>query len=153
MSSLSPVGKATDSAHAFVWNMRVYYEDTDAGSIVFYANYLKFFERARTEWLRKLGIEQRALTEQSGTFFIVLNTSVDYRAPARLDDLVQIVSRIQRLGKASVHFEQQAWANDKLLATGTIRVGCINPVGFKPVAIPAHVFAVLQPLVAAGSAE
>ncbi len=146
MSSLSSAGSATDLAHAFAWNIRVYYEDTDAAGIVFYANYLKFFERARTEWLRQLGIEQQALTQQTGTHFIVLHTSIDYRAPARLDDLLQIVSSIQRLGKASVHFTQQAWVNDKLLATCTIRIGCIESTGFKPVALPAQVLTVLQPL-------
>jgi acyl-CoA thioester hydrolase len=70
----------------FTWTVRVYYEDTDAGGIVFYANYLKFFERARTEWLRALGVGQQLMAEEHGALFVVKNTSVDYHAPARLDD-------------------------------------------------------------------
>src|SRR5258708_2301014 len=86
----------------FDWPLRVYYEDTDAGGIVFYANYLKFFERARTEWLRACGIDQRTLAESDGVLFVVKRTALDYSAPARLDDLIHVVSRIERLGRASV---------------------------------------------------
>src|ERR1700690_415696 len=92
----------------FDWPLRVYYEDTDAGGIVFYANYLKFFERARTEWLRACGVDQSALATTSGLIFFVRGTTVDYLAPARLDDTVTIVSRIERLGRASVDFVQSA---------------------------------------------
>src|SRR5882757_6557251 len=92
----------------FDWPLRVYYEDTDAGGIVFYANYLKFFERARTEWLRACGVDQNRLAAETGALFIVRSTSVDYRAPARLDDLVTVVSRIERIGRASVDFVQEA---------------------------------------------
>src|SRR5579863_7801883 len=88
----------------FTWPIRVYYEDTDAGGIVFYANYLKFFERARTEWLRACGVDQNRLADEADAIFIVRSTAVDYRAPARLDDVVKVVSRIERLGRASVDF-------------------------------------------------
>ena len=87
--------------------MRVYYEDTDAGGIVFYANYLKFFERARTEWLRACGIDQRQLADDTDAIFVVRSTSLDYRAPARLDDTLAITSRPGRIGRASVEFAQE----------------------------------------------
>jgi acyl-CoA thioester hydrolase len=128
----------------FVWPIRVYYEDTDAGGIVFYANYLKFFERARTEWLRACGIDQRRLAAETGALFVVRSTALDYRAPARLDDMLNIVSRIERLGRASVDFSQEAWLGSTLLATGTIRVGCVDSVALRPAAIPPPVLAALR---------
>ncbi|OAJ51618.1 tol-pal system-associated acyl-CoA thioesterase [Paraburkholderia ginsengiterrae] len=126
------------------WPIRVYYEDTDAGGIVFYANYLKFFERARTEWLRACGVDQNRLADETGAIFIVRSTAVDYRAPARLDDIVNVVSRIERLGRASVDFAQEAWRNDTLLATGSIRVGCVDRIALRPAAIPPQVLAALR---------
>jgi acyl-CoA thioester hydrolase len=128
----------------FTWPIRVYYEDTDAGGIVFYANYLKFFERARTEWLRACGIEQDRLAAETGALFIVRSTAVDYRAPARLDDLIKIVSHPERIGRASVDFSQEAWRDGTLLATGTIRVGCVDRVALRPAAIPELVLAALR---------
>jgi len=128
----------------YTWPIRVYYEDTDAGGIVFYANYLKFFERARTEWLRACGVDQNRLAEETGAIFIVRSTAVDYRAPARLDDIVKIVSQIERLGRASVDFTQEAWRDGTLLATGTIRIGCVDRVALRPVAIPSPVVAALR---------
>src|ERR1700739_2622544 len=109
----------------FTWPIRVYYEDTDAGGIVFYANYLKFFERARTEWLRACGVDQNRLAGESGAIFIVRSTAIDYRAPARLDDVVKVVSRIERLGRASVDFVQEAWREGTSLGTGLVRV-CVG---------------------------
>jgi len=128
----------------YTWPIRVYYEDTDAGGIVFYANYLKFFERARTEWLRACGVDQNRLAGESGAIFIVRSTAVDYRAPARLDDVVKVVSRIERLGRASVDFAQEAWRDGTLLATGSIRVGCVERIALRPVAIPPPVLAALR---------
>jgi acyl-CoA thioester hydrolase len=128
----------------YTWQIRVYYEDTDAGGIVFYANYLKFFERARTEWLRACGIDQRRLAEETGAIFIVRSTALDYRAPARLDDVVKIVSRIERLGRASVDFAQEAWRDGTLLATGAIRIGCVERIRLRPTAIPPPVLAALR---------
>jgi acyl-CoA thioester hydrolase len=129
---------------AFVWPIRVYFEDTDTGGIVFYANYLKFFERARSEWLRACGIGQRLLSEASGTMFVVRSTSVDYRAPARLDDTIETRTRVSRIGRASVDFDQQAWCEGTLLAAGTIRVGCVDRASMKPAAIPPEVLDALQ---------
>jgi len=128
----------------FSWPIRVYYEDTDAGGIVFYANYLKFFERARTEWLRACGVDQARLADETGAIFIVRSTALDYRSPARLDDIVTVVSRVERLGRASVDFVQEAWREGTLLATGTIRVGCVDRVAMKPIAIPPAVLAALR---------
>jgi acyl-CoA thioester hydrolase len=134
------------SSPAFEWLTRIYYEDTDAGGIVFYANYLKFFERARTEWLRAGGVDQRALRERSGTLFVVRRTAVEYAAPARLDDMLRIESRILKMGRASVEFAQQAWRGAELLSTGTILVACVDGLGgqpFRPTALPPEVISAL----------
>jgi acyl-CoA thioester hydrolase len=128
----------------FSWPIRVYYEDTDAGGIVFYANYLKFFERARTELLRACGVDQTRLADETGAMFIVRSTALDYRAPARLDDVITVVSRIERLGRASVDFAQEAWREGTLLATGSIRVGCVERTAIRPTAIPPSVLAALR---------
>jgi len=129
---------------AFRFPVRVYWEDTDAGGVVFYANYLKFFERARTEWLRSLGIEQQTLADTSGVVFVVRSTSVEYNAPARLDDQLQIRTDIERVGPASVQFAQEAWREGVLLASGQIRVGCVDKITFRPAPIPAPVLATIK---------
>ena len=127
---------------AFRHPLRVYWEDTDAGGVVFYANYLKFFERARTEWLRSLGVGQQALREATGAIFIVAETRLRYLAPARLDDSLEITVALQQRGHASLHFHQQAWRGDTLLCEGDIRVGCVSCAGdgtFRPRRIPNEV--------------
>ncbi|HEY0845215.1 MAG TPA: tol-pal system-associated acyl-CoA thioesterase [Noviherbaspirillum sp.] len=128
---------------AFTWNVRVYYEDTDAGGVVFYANYLKFFERARTEWLRSAGISQHLLSNTHHTMFVVKSTAVDYHAPAKLDDELKLTVVVERLGRASVQFQQEAWRIDgaerELLASGRIKVGCVDTSSFRPCAIPSEV--------------
>ena len=127
----------------FTWNVRVYYEDTDAGRVVFYANYLKFFERARTEWLRAAGIGQQLLSESHQVMFVVKSTAVDYHAPAKLDDELKLSVVVERLGRASVQFLQEAWRvegeNRRLLASGRIKVGCVNTDTFRPSPIPDEV--------------
>ncbi|MDB5777291.1 MAG: ybgC [Herbaspirillum sp.] len=127
----------------FRWRIRVYYEDTDAGGVVFYANYLKFFERARTEWLRAAGIGQHALAADHGVMFIVKNTAVDYLAPAQLDDELELTVTVAKFGRASVSFVQEAWRQDgpepKLLARGAITVVCVKTDSFRPTGIPQHV--------------
>lgn len=149
-------GNRPDGAADFNWSIRVYYEDTDAGGVVFYANYLKFFERARTEWLRAMGIGQHALTKDENVIFIVKNTTVDYLATAQLDDTLRISVNVSRLGRASVSFMQEAWrldadgGNGKLLARSSIDVVCVKaPTGqgqahagtadLRPTAIPASI--------------
>ena len=119
--------------------MRVYWEDTDAGGVVFYANYLKFFERARTEWLRSLGVGQQALREQTGAIFIVTDTALRFAAPARLDDLLDITVQVQGMRPASLRLHQQAWRGDTLLCEGEIRIGCVDAGTFRPRRIPIEV--------------
>ncbi|NLP62164.1 tol-pal system-associated acyl-CoA thioesterase [Paraburkholderia sacchari] len=143
-STRTPDATPSQAAAGFTWPVRVYYEDTDAGGIVFYANYLKFFERARTEWLRACGVDQRKLAEESGELFVVCNTTLDYKSPARLDDAVTIVTRIAKLGRVSVDFMQTAWRGDTLLVSGKIRVACVNGAEMRPAPIPDHVFEALE---------
>lgn len=124
----------------FSWPVRVYYEDTDTGGIVFYANYIKFFERARTEWLRAANVSQFALAQTHGVMFVVKNTTVDYHAPAKLDDELKLTVVVERLGRASVQFLQEAWrisdGDAQLLATGRVKVGCVDTVAYRPSIIP-----------------
>lgn len=124
---------------AFRLPIRIYWEDTDAGGVVFYANYLRFFERARTEWLRAKGCSQERLRLE-GTGFVVTDTSVRYLLPARLDDLLRVSVETRRIGAASLALRQRAWresgGRDELLADGTIRVGCVDLGTFKPCRIP-----------------
>ena len=127
----------------FRHTLRVYWEDTDAGGVVFYANYLKFFERARTEWLRALGFGQQALRERTGAIFVVTETAVRYRAPARLDDLLEITVELRAGGKASMTLAQQAWRGSTLLAEGDIRIGCVDAGTFRPRRIPTALTATL----------
>ena len=116
--------------------VRIYWEDTDAAGIVFYANYLKFFERARTEWLRSLGFAQEALRTGAGIGFIVSETKVRYRRPARLDDVVDVSVAVVHLGQASLEIAQEARRAGELLADGTIRIGCVELGTFRPCRIP-----------------
>jgi acyl-CoA thioester hydrolase len=129
---------------AFAWPVRVYWEDTDAGGIVFYANYLKFFERARTEWLRSLGVMQGSLRESAGGMFIVSETSVRYLAPSRLDDELLVTARLEAAGRASLIIAQQAVRGGTLLAEGTIRIGWVDDRTLRPGRIPPAILAVLN---------
>ncbi|MDY7579998.1 tol-pal system-associated acyl-CoA thioesterase [Herbaspirillum sp. RTI4] len=137
----------------YVWPIRVYYEDTDAGGIVFYANYLKFFERARTEWLRAQGFGQHEMQATYGAMFVVKSTTVDYVSPARLDDELELTVEVEKTGNASVNFVQEAWRIDRnapegtaprLLARGRICVVCVDMASFRPQAIPAPILNSLQ---------
>ncbi|HEY3636048.1 MAG TPA: tol-pal system-associated acyl-CoA thioesterase [Caldimonas sp.] len=123
------------AAEAFRVPIRVYWEDTDAAGIVFYANYLKYFERARTEWLRGLGFGQEAL-RRDGVAFVVSETSLRYLRPARLDDVIDVSVEVLHRGQASLELAQQARRDDELLAEGTIRIGCVELGTFRPCRIP-----------------
>jgi acyl-CoA thioester hydrolase len=131
----------TDAAAPFQWPVRVYWEDTDAGGIVFYANYLKFFERARTEWLRSLGLQQQALRDETGGMFVVTDTQTRHHRPARLDDLLLVTTRLVELGRASMTLEQVAWLGEgpdaQRLCEGQIRIGWVDAAAMKPMRIPA----------------
>jgi len=120
----------------FEIDIRVYYEDTDAAGVVFYANYLKFFERGRTEWLRKLGVNQSELAATEHRMFVVKNVDAQYRKPAKLDDLVRIHSKITRVGPASVDFQQSAHAHGVLLCDSSIKVCCVDTRSFRPAPLP-----------------
>lgn len=154
------------AARPFRFPVRVYWEDTDAGGVVFYANYLKYFERARTEWLRSLGQQQERMRVDTGTVFIVTDTAIRYLRPARLDDLLSISVVLTHAGRARMTIAQQAWRrsadsggndsggddsgddgsgdndsdgdsdSDELLAEGTIRIGCVDAGTFRPQRIP-----------------
>ena len=155
-------------------SLRVYWEDTDAGGVVFFANYLKFFERARTEWLRSLGLEQRTLRENTGGIFVVGETSVRYHCPARLDDELLVTASVQELGRASLIIVQQAFLRGgegvqatagplqkaagtsrgsatgpharagALLCEGTIRIGWVDAGSLKPARIPPTILEALK---------
>ena len=137
---------------AYEFPVRIYWEDTDAGGIVFYANYLKFFERARTEWLRALGIGQQALREATGGLFVVSETAVKYHRPARLDDELIVTAQLQDIGRASLTIEQQALSStaeaangDRLLhCEGRIRIGWVDAASLRPGRIPPHILELLK---------
>ncbi|HLU62527.1 MAG TPA: tol-pal system-associated acyl-CoA thioesterase [Gammaproteobacteria bacterium] len=135
-----------DDKGFFITQARVYYEDTDAGGVVFYANYLKYMERARTEWLRRLGVEQRALAEEQDALFAVVNVNVNYRRPARLDDLLEIGARVVERGRTSLVFEQfvRRAADGEILADGRVKAACLAAGSFRPRAIPAFILERLQ---------
>jgi acyl-CoA thioester hydrolase len=124
--------------------VRVYWEDTDAGGIVFYANYLKFFERARTEWLRALGHSQQEMVDTTGCMFVVQETTVRYLKPARLDDVLTVTVDVRERGRASLRIAQQAWCGDRLLAEGEIRIGCVQRATMKPHRIPGPIFEAIE---------
>jgi acyl-CoA thioester hydrolase len=124
---------------AFTWRLRVYWEDTDAGGIVFYANYLKFFERARTEWLRSLGIEQQQLRQTTGGMFVVADTQVRYLRPSRLDDELTVTAHLKEIGRASMTIEQQVLLNNASLCEGVIRIGWVDAASMQPARIPARI--------------
>ncbi len=120
----------------FTWPVRIYYEDTDAGGVVFYANYLKFFERARTEMLRAMGHEQDALLAKEGIIFVVRSVTVDYLQPARFNDLLNVSAEITLAKKASLTFTQRITREDIILCSSLIRIACLDASTLRPKAIP-----------------
>jgi acyl-CoA thioester hydrolase len=128
----------------FSWNLRVYFEDTDAGGIVYYANFLKFFERCRTEWLRALGVEQTRLATQARLQFVVAQVGVDYLRPARLDDDLTITARIGELARSYLVFDQRALRGAELLAQAKVKVACVDTVRLAPARLPAELTAALN---------
>jgi acyl-CoA thioester hydrolase len=136
---------APSPAILFRHPVRVYWEDTDAGGVVFYANYLKFFERARTEWLRSQGVGQQALREATGAIFIVTDTALRYLRPARLDDALSITVQDVEFSRARMSIQQQAWRDTELLCEGRIQIACVDHLTFRPCRIPADVLSLLTP--------
>ncbi len=124
----------------FIWPVRVYYEDTDAGGVVFYANYLKFFERARTEMLRAIGYEQDELIANEGIIFVVRSVQVDYLSPARFNEQLNVSAEVSVAKKASLTFEQIITRGDDVLCKGIIRIACLDAQIMRPKAIPETLF-------------
>ena len=133
-----------DTSPIFRLPIRIYWEDTDAGGIVFYANYLKFFERARTEWLRSRGVGQQQLRELTGGMFVVSDAQLRYHRPARLDDELIVTAQLQETGRASLTIGQQALLKNEqmtdsrptLLCEGTIRIGWVDAATMRPARMP-----------------
>ena len=144
-----------ESAAEFYWPVRVYYEDTDSGGVVYYANYLKFMERARTEWLRSLGLEQDRLIKEQGIIFAVRSVQVDYLKPALFNQLLLVSAEVIETGRASLTFKQvvvvndnqtespiakgkgsEAVSSDQVLCRGQIKIACLDASSMRPCAIP-----------------
>jgi acyl-CoA thioester hydrolase len=122
----------------FTWPVRVYWEDTDAGGVVYHASYVRYLERARTEWLRELGLAQAQMAEQEGVLFSVIELDIKYLRPARLDDLLQVVCSAKVTGGASVQFEQRiVRGENEIIAQGSVRVACLDAKLWKPQRLPA----------------
>ena len=135
-----PAGTASEDVPAvtFTWPVRIYYEDTDSGGVVYYANYLKFMERARTEWLRALGLEQDALRE-AGHLFAVRSVQVDYLQPARFNDLLEVTASVVERGAATLTFDQQVRRAGEVLCRGRVTVASLDAESLRPRRIPAVV--------------
>ncbi len=125
---------------SFNWPVRVYYEDTDAGGVVYYANYLKFFERARTEMLRAIGFEQDELVATEGIIFAVRSVQVDYLNPARFNEQLYVSAKLLQVKKASFNFEQVITRSDVILCNSKVRIACLDGQSFRPKAIPETIF-------------
>jgi len=136
----------SDSGSEFLWPIRVYYEDTDSGGVVYYANYLKFMERARTEVLREYGFEQDQLKKEQGIIFAVHSLSVRYQKPAVFNDELKVVTMIKDVGKASITFGQSIFreSDNTLLCSADVKVACLQAIDFLPCAIPGNIMTLLD---------
>lgn len=131
------------AAASFTWPVRVYYEDTDLGGVVYYANYLKFLERARSEWLRHLGISQTGLLESQRLLFAITAVDVRYLKPARFEDELAVTVELERLRRASMSFAQQirrGGATGELLCAAKVTAACLDADTLRPRPMPAHLF-------------
>ena len=123
----------------FALTVRIYWEDTDAGGIVYYANYLKFMERARTEWLRALGIDQVRLKEEHGLMFVVVDVEAHYRKPARYGDQLQVTCTVREATRASITLDQEVYRDavgGELLLDGRVRAACLDAQTYRPRPLP-----------------
>jgi len=121
---------------SYSFPVRVYYEDTDAGGVVYYANYLRFMERARTEWMRAFGFEQDELLKQYGVIFAVRSVQIDFLKPARLNDLLHLTVDVARCGRASMTLRQSAKLGDLVLCEGEVKIACLEAKSFTACAMP-----------------
>jgi acyl-CoA thioester hydrolase len=120
----------------FVWPIRVYYEDTDAGGVVYHSQYLNFLERARTEWLRSLGFDQSVMAKTHQLIFVVRKLSIQYRKPAVFDDAIEIVSSVTAMSRCTITFNQKIMRNNEMLTETEVEIASIDHHHFRPVAIP-----------------
>jgi len=127
---------AAPIAEPFLWPVRVYYEDTDAAGVVYYANYLRFMERARTEWLRAMGFEQSELAESHGVAFVVRSAAIDYLAPGRFNDELQVSVELIKVGAGQIEVNQRVVRGEDVLARAAVRVACVALRTMRPVRIP-----------------
>jgi len=134
----------TQSENNFLWPIRIYYEDTDAGGVVYHTNYIKFMERARTEWLRHLGFEQDELRLKYGVIFAVRSVQIDYFLPAKFNDQLMVSSKVIKSGKASISIEQNVSRKDEILCKGLIKVATLDSDIFKPKAMPENLYKIIQ---------
>ena len=130
---------------AYTLPVRVYWEDTDAGGVVFYANYLKFFERARTEWLRALGLGQQTLLDERGLLFVVGQVNIRYLQSARLDDALEITAAVADVGRSRLSIAQQARCNGVVLAQGVVDIVCVEKASWRAQRVPADILALMKP--------
>ena len=130
--NISKPGHAPD----FIWPVRVYYEDTDAAGVVFYANYLNFMERARTEWLRSLGFEQTTLMHEHNVVFVVRSLAIEYLRPALFNDALEITVALTAARGSLLEIAQAVRRGPRVLVSGDVKVACVNTQSFKPVRIP-----------------
>ena len=124
------------NAEPFLWPVRVYYEDTDAAGVVYYANYLKYMERARTEWLRRIGFEQTDLARQHGVIFVVRSAAIDYLAPARFDDELHVAVELIKVGAGQIDLVQRVSRGEALLVTANIKLACVARATMRATRIP-----------------
>ena len=124
------------NAQLCVWPVRVYYEDTDAAGVVYYANYLKYMERARTEWLRASGFDQIELAERHGVIFVVRSAAIDYLAPGRFNDELQVTVELIKVGAGQIDLVQRVLRGDALLAKAAVKVACVARTTMRPTRLP-----------------
>lgn len=134
----------TTAPQTFSWPVRVYVEDTDFGGVVFYANYLKYFERARTELLRSVGVTQQAMVDTHRVIFVVTSAAVDYVAPARMDEELVVTATVEKMGRASMKLVQEVRRGTSLLAKARIDVACVGIESMRPQQIPAELLGKLN---------
>ena len=132
----------------FHWPVRVYYEDTDAGGVVYHSNYLNFMERARTEWLRALGFEQPQLKSELGVIIVVHSLAVEFKAPAYFNDMLDVCCKLTKIGRGSIEMEQKILREHHVLIKAQIKLAFVNAETFRPLGIPETIKSAMQPMLA-----
>ena len=130
----------------FLLPVRIYFEDTDSGGVVYHSNYLKFMERARTEWLRSVGIDQHQLKQHDHIMFVVHRIDIQYRLPARFNDDLIVKSELKDIGSSKIEFRQMIYRENEMLIDASVDIACIDSEKFKPVRIPSTVKEIMESL-------